>query len=41
VGDRERMMKPDAVADIIISIYKQPESVVTEEIFIMPRGGAF
>lgn len=39
--DRERMMKPDAVADIIISIYKQPENVVTEEVFIMPRGGAF
>jgi NAD(P)-dependent dehydrogenase (short-subunit alcohol dehydrogenase family) len=39
--DRERMMKPDAVADIIISIYKQPEDVVTEEVFIMPKGGAF
>jgi len=41
VWDRERMMKPDAVADMIISIYKQPEDVVTEEVFIMPRGGAF
>ena len=35
------MMKPDAVADMIISIYKQPGDVVTEEVFIMPRGGAF
>lgn len=41
VWERERMMKPDAVADMIISIYKQPRDVVTEEVFIMPRGGAF
>ncbi len=39
--DRERMMKPDVVADIIISIYKQPKNVLTEEVFIMPGGGAF
>lgn len=41
VWDRERMMKPDAVADMIISVYKQPRDVVTEEVFIMPRGGPF
>lgn len=41
VWDRERMMKPHAVADMIVSIYKQPEEVLTEEVFIMPRGGAF
>jgi NAD(P)-dependent dehydrogenase (short-subunit alcohol dehydrogenase family) len=41
VWDRERMMKPEALADIIINIYKQPRDAVTEEVFIMPRGGAF
>jgi NAD(P)-dependent dehydrogenase (short-subunit alcohol dehydrogenase family) len=41
VWDSEKMMKPDAVADIIISIYKQPDDAVTEEVLIMPRGGAF
>ncbi len=41
VWDRERMMKPDAVADMIVSIYNQPKEALTEEVFIMPRGGAF
>jgi len=35
------MMRPDAVADMIISIIKQPEDVLTEEVFIKPRGVGF
>jgi short-subunit dehydrogenase len=40
VWDRKRMIKPGAVADMIVNIYKQPGDVLTEEVFIMPRGGA-
>lgn len=35
------MMKPDAVADMIINIYKQPKDVLTQEVFMMPRRGTF
>ncbi|MFQ5787148.1 MAG: SDR family oxidoreductase [Thermodesulfobacteriota bacterium] len=39
--DRNRMIKPYAIADTIFNIYKQPSEVMTEEVFLMPRGGNF
>jgi len=34
-----RMMKPDEVAEIILSLYKQPWNMVTEEILLRPIEG--
>lgn len=39
--DRTRMMKPEDVARAVVNIYKQPKETLTEEIVIMPIGGAF
>jgi NADP-dependent 3-hydroxy acid dehydrogenase YdfG len=34
------MMKPEDVARAVVNIYKQPKETLTEEIVIMPIGGA-
>jgi NAD(P)-dependent dehydrogenase (short-subunit alcohol dehydrogenase family) len=39
--DREKMIKPEDVAEMVLNIYKQPKEALTEEIVLMPIEGAF
>ncbi|MGQ0793092.1 MAG: SDR family oxidoreductase [Deltaproteobacteria bacterium] len=38
--DRGQMMKPQDIASMIISVWKQPPSALTDEISILPAGGS-
>ncbi|HXG31537.1 MAG TPA: SDR family oxidoreductase [Thermodesulfobacteriota bacterium] len=39
--DRRRMIKPHDVAKMVLAVYKQPKETLTEEVVILPLGGAF
>lgn len=39
--DRRRMIKPHDVAKMVLAAYKQPKETLTEEVVILPLGGAF
>lgn len=39
--DRTRMLRPEDVADTILFLLSQPPGAVTEEMELMPSGGAF
>jgi NADP-dependent 3-hydroxy acid dehydrogenase YdfG len=34
--DRARMIKPEDIAEAVVSIHKQPKETMTEEIVLMP-----
>ncbi len=35
----EKMMQPEDVADVVVSLFRQPQRVITEEILIRPLEG--
>jgi NAD(P)-dependent dehydrogenase (short-subunit alcohol dehydrogenase family) len=38
--DRGKMIKPQDIASMVVNVYKQSQQTLTEEVIIMPKGGA-